>query len=238
MVNLGYNLTYIIQNEITKLQLVNDPSYLGADVGSIGINGTIQKHTVGYRPNTFFLYKQIYDKSGMPIEGLYDDKNRDGKIDELDKYWVHSPEPKVYMGFSANVSYNKFGAGFTMRASIDNYMYNNIKAGSAIWENVSSGQNFLNNANNEILVSGFNKRQTWSDYYLENASFLRMDNIYANYDVGKIKRGWPNLRLNFNVQNVFVVTKYDGLDPEVNGGIDGSIYPRPRMYALGISLDF
>lgn len=236
--DLAYNITYIIQNEITKLQLVKDPTYLGTDVGGIGINGNVQKHTVGYRPNTFFLYKQIYDKNGNPIEGLYEDKNRDGKIDELDKYWTKNPEPTVYMGFSANASFNKISAGFTMRANFGNYMYNNIKAGSGIWENISSGQNYLNNGHRDILASGFTKRQTWSDYYLENASFLRMDNAYINYNVGKVMRNKANLRLSFNVQNVFVITKYSGLDPEVNGGIDGSVYPRPRMFALGINLDY
>lgn len=236
--DLNANLTYIMQNEITKLQLVNDPTYLGADVGSIGINGFIQKHTVGFRPNTFFLYKQIYDKSGQPIEGLYEDRNRDGIINDLDKYWGKNPEPRVFAGFSANSTYKKFGAGFTMRGSYGNYVFNNLNAGSAIFQNVSTGNNFLSNSTREILNSGFIARQTWSDYYLENASFLRMDNAYLNYNVGRVARGKATLRLNFSVQNVFVVTKYTGLDPEVNGGIGGSIYPRPRMFAVGANLDF
>jgi len=236
--DLGWNLTYILQYQITKLQLVNDPTYLGAEVGSIGINGFVQRHTVGYRPNTFFLYKQIYDKSGTPIEGLYEDKNRDGKIDDLDKYWVHNPEPKIFMGFSANASYEKFSAGFSMRASIDNYMYNNVKAGSGVLINILTGQNYLNNAHRNVLASGFKNRQTWSDYYLENASFLRMDNLYLNYDVGKVWNGKASLKVNLNVQNVFVITKYDGLDPELSGGIDGTVYPRPRMYAVGLNLNF
>lgn len=236
--DLNYNLTYLIQNEVTRLQLVNDPSYLGAEVGSIGINGFVQRHTVGYRPNTFFLYKQVYDKTNKPIEGLYEDKNRDGIINDQDKYWVMNPDPKLFMGFSANATVNKLSAGFTMRASFDNYVYNNLDAGAAIFQNISSGQNFLNNGTREILNSGFAARQTWSDYYLENASFLRMDNLFVNYNVGKVAGGRANMRLNANVQNVFVVTKYTGLDPEVNGGIGGSVYPRPRMYALGINLDF
>ena len=236
--DLAYNLTYIMKYDITNLQLVNDPGYLGAEVGSIGINGFVQRHTVGYRPFTYFLYKQIYNPDGTPIEGLYEDKNRDGKIDDLDKYWVHNPEPKVYMGFSANASYKKFGGGFTMRASIDNYMFNNVKAGSGIIVNVLTGQNYLNNAHSDVLASEFRNRQTWSDYYLENASFLRMDNLYFNYNVGSVNKRWTNLRLNFSIQNVFVVTKYDGLDPELSGGIDGTVYPRPTMYSFGVNLDF
>lgn len=236
--DLNANLTYIIQNKITRLQLINDPAYLGVDVGSIGINGTIQKHAVGYRPNTFFLYKQIYDKSGKPIEGLYEDRNRDGVINDLDKYYGKSPEPKMYAGFSANSTFGKFGAGFTARGSYGNYVYNNVNAGSAIYQNVSSGNNYLNNTTTDILSTNFNARQTWSDYYLENASFIRMDNAYVNYNVGRVIRGMASLRLSLNVQNVFVITKYTGLDPEVNGGIGGTIYPRPRMYALGANLDF
>lgn len=236
---LGYNMTYIMKYEITKLQLVNDPSYLGADVGSIGINGTIQKNSVGYRPYTFFLYKQVYDNAGKPIEGLYEDKNEDGKIDDLDKYWVHNPDPNIYMGFSASATYKKFGAGFSMRASLGNYMYNNVAAGSGILVNVLTGQNYLNNGNVDILGSGFKNRQTWSDYYLQNASFLRMDNAYVNYDFGNITRkGRATLKANITVNNVFVVTKYTGLDPELSGGIDGTIYPRPRVFALGLNLGF
>ena len=237
--DLNYNLTYIIQNEITKLQLVTDPTYLGADVGGIGLNGTVQKHSVGYRPNTFFLWKQVYDTDGNPIEGLYDDKNRDGVINELDKYWVQNPEPKVFMGFSANASFSKFNAGFSMRANFGNYMYNNVNSGNAVWEGgVSTGQNYLANAPREILNSNFTRRQSWSDYWLENASFVRMDNLFLNYNVGKIRNGRVNMRLSFNVQNVFVITEYSGLDPELSGGIDGTVYPRPRMYALGVNLDF
>jgi TonB-linked SusC/RagA family outer membrane protein len=234
--DLGYNITYIMQNEITRLQLVNDPTYLGAETGSIGINGNIQIHSVGYRPSTFFLYRQVYDAKGKPVENVFEDQNGDGVINERDKNWVKNPEPKVYMGFSANATYKKFGAGFSMRAHLGNYMYNNVKAGSGIWQNISTGAGFLNNAQADILVSGFNSRQTWSDYYLQNASFLKMDNAYVNYDFGKVTRHNVHLRVSFNIQNAFVITKYDGMDPEVNGGIDGSIYPRPRMYALGLQL--
>ena len=117
-------------------------------------------------------------------------------------------------------------------------MYNNVEAGSAIWQNISTGQNYLGNAQSDILVSKFNSRQTWSDYYLQNASFVKMDNIYVNYNFGKAGRYITGLRASFNVQNAFVITKYDGLDPEVFGGIDGTIYPRPRIFALGLSADF
>ena len=235
--DVNYNLTYIIKNEITQLQLVNDPTYLGTPVGGTGFNN-VQIHTVGYRPYTFFLYKQVYDKSGAPIEGLYEDRNRDGKIDDLDKYWGKNPESRVFMGFSANSTYKKFGAGFSARANYGNYMYNNVSAGLGIGQHVFTGLSYLNNPTTEILNSNFNNRQSWSDYYLENASFLRMDNAYVNYNVGRVLNNRANMRVSLNVQNVFVITKYSGLDPEQSGGIDGTVYPRPRVYALGVNLDF
>ena len=236
-VDLGYNITYIIQNEITKLQLVNDPSYLGAEVGGTGFNN-IQIQSVDHRPYTYFLYKQIYGANGKPIEGLYEDKNRDGIINQNDKYYTKNPEPRIYMGFTANASLKKFSTGFVMRANLQNYMYNAVKANSGILQNVLTGQNYLSNAHRDVLYTNFTERQTWSDYYLENASFLRMDNCYVNYNFGKILGGKTNLRVSANVQNVFVVTRYTGLDPELSGGIDNTIYPRPRTYSIGVNLDF
>lgn len=235
---LGYNLTWVIKNEITRLQLVQDPSYLGSETGSIGLNGNVQIHTVGERPSTFFLYRQVYDAKGRPIENLYEDKDGNGIINDYDKYWVKNPEPTVFMGFTASASYKRFGAGFVLRASLGNYMYNNVKAGSGTLQNVLTGQNYLNNAHTDILSSGFNARRTWSDYYLQNASFLRMDNFYINYDFGTLLSSKTNFSVMANVQNVFVVTEYDGLDPELNGGIDGNVFPRPRTFTLGLKLDF
>lgn len=236
--DLGFNLTYIIQNEITKLQLAKDPNFLGAETGGTGFNN-VQIHSVGYRPSTFFLYQQVYDKnSGLPIEGLYVDRNRDGIINDFDKSWVKNPDPTVFMGFTLNASYKKLSAGFVLRANTGNYMYNAVYANSGIGQNVFTGQGYLNNAHSNYLTTGFAQRQTWSDYYLENASFLRMDNLYANYHVGSILKGKADLRVNASVQNVFVITKYSGLDPEINGGIDNTIFPRPRIFALGFNLDF
>jgi iron complex outermembrane receptor protein len=151
---------------------------------------------------------------------------------------MKNPEPKMYMGFTANASWKKLSGGFVLRSNLQNYMYNNVYAGQGIYQQLLPGNGYLQNASRNILETGFTARQTWSDYYLQNASFLRMDNAYLTYMVGSILKGKANLRLNAAVQNVFVITNYTGLDPEVAGGIDGSIYPRPRMYALGINLDF
>jgi iron complex outermembrane receptor protein len=235
--DLGFNVTWILQNEITKLQLVNDPTFLGAETGSSGFNN-IQIHSVGYRPSTFFLYQQVYGPKGTPIEGLYVDRNKDGVINDYDKYWVKNPDPTVYLGFSANGGYKNFGFGFTTRAHLGNYMYNAVKANSGIYQNIFTGQGYLNNGHTDVLATNFNSRQTWSDYYLENASFFRMDNVYVNYNFGKVLHKKANLKASLNLQNAFVITKYTGLDPEINGGIDNTIFPRPRTIALGLNLDF
>jgi TonB-dependent starch-binding outer membrane protein SusC len=235
--DLGFNITYIMQNEITRLQLVSDPNFKGIDVGGTGFN-TVQKHTVGYRPNTFFLYQQVYDKTGSPLEGVYVDRNRDGAFGVDDQSWSKNPEANVFLGFTASGSYKKFDAGFTLRASTGNYVYNAVRANAGILDNILPGQTYLNNGHVNYLTTGFKSRQTFTDYYLENASFLRMDNIYVNYSFGKVFNNKANLRVSFNVQNVFVITKYSGLDPEVNGGIDNTIFPRPRTFSLGFNLDF
>lgn len=237
--DLGYNLTWIIQNEITKLQLVNDPAYLGTPTGGGAGFNNVQIHSVGYRPSTFFLHRQVYNAAGRPMEGVYEDINGDGIINDFDKQWVKNPDPTVFMGFTANATYKKLSAGFVLRANFGNYIYNGVHSNSAIYQNISSGQNYLNNAHVNILETNFRQRQVFSDYYLENASFLRMDNLYFNYDFGTpFKNKDVRLRMNVNCQNVFVVTKYSGLDPEINGGVDNTIYPRPRMYAVGFNLDF
>jgi TonB-dependent starch-binding outer membrane protein SusC len=236
--DVAANLTYIIQNEITKLQLVNDPNFLGIDVGSSGFN-PIQKQTVGYQPNSFFLYKQVYDNKGNPLEGVYEDRNRDSKVGESDKYWVRNPNAPLFMGFTANAVMGKWSAGFVLRGSVGGYVYNAVKANLGIYNQVITGQNYTNNASANLLTTGFNQRQTWSDYYLENASFLRADNIYVGYNFGSAFKGViKNCRVNFNIQNAFVITQYSGLDPEILGGIDNTIYPRPRTFALGVNLDF
>lgn len=235
--DLAFNLTHLLQNEITRLQLVVDPNYLGADVGGTGFNN-VQKHTVGYRPYTFFLYRQVYDENGRPIENFYADDDGSGGIGELDKRWYKNPDPPTFLGLSLNATYKKWTMAFTLRSNLGNYMYNAVKAGSGVYQNIFPNQGYLSNAHNDILNTRFDNRQTWSDYYMENASFLRMDNLNIGFNAGRIKALRSDLRVMASVQNVFVITKYSGLDPEIAGGIDGAIYPRPRVFALGVNLDF
>jgi iron complex outermembrane receptor protein len=155
-------------------------------------------------------------------------------------YQYKNPDPYAFFGFTTNVSYKRWNAGFVLRANLGNYVYNNVNSTIGT-RNAVFGTGYLNNAYSDLLntgITGTKNGYILSDYYIQNASFLRMDNANIGYDFGKIFSGRSNLRLNFNVQNVFVITKYTGLDPEIQGGVDNNFYPRPRTYTLGVNLDF
>lgn len=232
----GFNFTYN-QNKITKLSN-NDVGSLGVPAANSNIGFTaIQQQTVGHPLNSFYVYQQVYDQSGKPIEGLYADRNRDGVITEADKYWFHSPAPQQFYGFFSNFTYGKWNAGFTLRANVGNYMMNQIARGSASIKSVFGNASFLTNAAKNINDTKFANSPDFSDLFIENASFLKMDNLYVGYNFGKVFNG-VNLRANLNVQNVFVITKYTGVDPEIPNGIDNGFYPRPRVISVGFNLDF
>lgn len=219
----------------------NDNTYPGVPGGGLsgGIGGqSATISSVGYSKNTFNLFKQVYDSSGRPLEGVFVDMNEDGTINQDDLTKGKMADPKIFLGFSSQLTYKKFSAGFVMRASFDNYLYNNNFSQTGILNQIT-GNAVLYNASTNYLETGFagNSLQLLSDYYIQNASFLKMDNLSIGYTVGKLK-GISNLRLSASVQNVFVITKYKGLDPEVSSGIDNNIYPRPRIFALGVNVDF
>ncbi|MBG8554904.1 SusC/RagA family TonB-linked outer membrane protein [Hymenobacter guriensis] len=225
------------QNEITRLTLVESPNYIGVPTGGIGggVGNNIQINSVGYPANSFYVYQQVYGTDGKPLEGVYVDRNKDGVVNGSDRYRYKSSRPKYILGFGSNLSYGKASLAFTMRSSLDNYMYNNLRSGSTFSAN-STG--FLSNATHEVLNSQFSTAQYFSDYYMENASYLRMENITLGYNVGKIAQDKANVNLSLSVQNAFVITDYTGLDPEVFNGIDNSIYPRPRTFTLGLNIGF
>jgi TonB-linked SusC/RagA family outer membrane protein len=240
--DFNFNATYN-KNTITNLTVVpKDLTYAGAPGGgAAGVNGPIQYSQVGYPKNTFELYHQIYDQSGKPIEGLFEDLNRDGIINENDKYLGKAPDPNLFFGFSSNFTYKKWNAGFVLRANFNNYVYNNVYSNMGKLTQILDAYTIHNGSVNylDTQFKGATDIQGFSDYYLENASFLRMDNASIGYNVGAIgNNGRTSLRLSLNAQNVFVITKYKGLDPEVNGGIDNNLYPRPRVISLGANLNF
>lgn len=234
----GFNFTYV-NPEITNLLLNPDPTFKGNLVGGIsgGTGNTIQIHSVGYRPAAFYVYKQVYDKNNKPIEGLYEDINRDGIINNEDLYRYKGPNAPVFMGFNSNFVYGKWNAGFVARVNIGNYNYNNLQSNLGSLRQIINPLGWIVNGSANYLETGFVNNQYFSDYYVQNASFLRMDNISVGYDAGEVYKG-VRLRISGNVQNAFVITKYKGLDPELNGGIDNNLYPRLRMFVLGLNLDF
>lgn len=239
--DLSFNVTYN-KNTITNLTVVpDDKNYLGFPTGGInGVQGFAFINAVGGPKNTFYLYKQVYDvKTGLPIEGLMYDKNRDGIINENDKFKGKSADPTVFMGFSTNFTYKNWSLGFVTRANINNYVYNNVYSNNGRQNQITGI--VIGNASSNYLTTRFagnSDIQMLSDYYLQNASFLRMDNANLAYNFGKIAHGRATLRVSAVVQNVFVITKYTGLDPEISSGIDNNFYPRPRVYSLGINLGF
>ena len=189
--------------------------------------------STGYEPGMFYVYQQIYDNKGKPIEGLYVDQNTDGKIDVNDRIRYHSANPQLLLNFGTDFNYKKWTAGCQFRASFGNYVYNMTNAYYANWSSVTAyGFNIPTN----YLYTGFQKNQESSSYYVENASFLKMDNIYVSYDFGKVMKD-INCRLTVGVQNVITLSSYSGSDPEVLGGVDYGFYSRPRIFSIKLNLD-
>jgi iron complex outermembrane receptor protein len=241
-VEFGFNATYN-RNRITKLTFSEDPDYEGMRYGGIagGTGGTILVNSVGYNRGSFFVYKQVYDETGKPLDNVFEDLNRDGVITEKDLYRYKSANPDVFMGFTGNVTFKKWNAGFIARASFGNYMYNNVASSTGTIRNILDPLGYLANGSTDVLktnFSGSGDKYIRSDYYVQNASFFRMDNINMGYNFGKVFNSKADMRFNASLQNVFVVTKYKGADPENGGGIDNNFYPRPRTLVLGVNLDF
>ncbi|TGE29120.1 SusC/RagA family TonB-linked outer membrane protein [Hymenobacter metallicola] len=235
--NLNFNATYN-ENKITSLGNTL-PDFQGYAVGGIGggVGSNIQVNSVGYTANSFYVQKQVYDANGRPIEGLYADLNGDGKSTIDDRYRYKSPVPKVTLGFGSNATYKKIDLAFTMRANLGNYVYNNINSQQAALSGISTN-GFLQNLTPDFYNTNFRGYQLFSDYYVENASFLRMDNITVGYNLRTFAENKSNIRVTAAVQNVFTITKYSGLDPEISSGIDNNFYPRPRTFTLGLNLGF
>jgi len=233
--NIGYNISF---NKIVvdNISATSDPNAF-KQVGDIpgGVGNTIQILKSGLTPYEFYVFQQVYGQNGMPLNGVYVDRNGNGSTID-DKYAYKHPNPSVFMGFNSNLQYGKWYLGFTLRANLGNYVYNAVQASNGAYAGLKF-QGYLNNLPNSILKTNFTNYQLYSDYYVENASFLRMDNANLTYNFGKLA-GLSNLKATFNVQNVFVVTKYTGLDPEVSSGIDNNIYPRPRVFSLGLNASF
>ena len=235
--NLSYNFTW--QNmKVKNLSLTKGGSQTNVKVGPSIDAYQFQVLSEGYEPYMFYVYHQLYDsETGKPIEGAYADLNGDGEINDADLYRYHSPAPKYIMGLSTSLRYKQLTLGMSFRANIDNYVYNGMGMSTGAFETVSYNNSQLNNLNTSFLKTGFKTRQYLSDYYVENASFLKLDNLSLSYNVGKINK-WASLTVSAMVQNVFTITGYSGTDPEVPNGMDNSFYPRPRTYSVSLGLQF
>ena len=235
--NLSYNFTW--QNmKVKNLSLIKGGNQTNVKVGPSIDAYQFQVLSEGYEPYMFYVYHQLYDsKTGKPIEGAYADLNNDGEINDADLYRYHSPAPKYIMGLSTSLRYKQLTLGMSFRANIDNYVYNGMGMSTGAFETVSYNNSQLNNLNTSFLKTGFKTRQYLSDYYVENASFLKLDNLSLSYNVGKINK-WASLTVSAMVQNVFTITGYSGTDPEVPNGMDNSFYPRPRTYSVSLGLQF
>lgn len=243
LVEFGGTFTYN-KNEITSMTAIDDPDYAGYFTGGIagGVGNTVQINTVGHEVNSFFLYQQVYDKDWKPIEGLYVDRSGDEESvstgDNSRKYFAGSPAADFLVGFNAKVEYKQIDFVLNGRISIGNYVYNNNASNMAIYDNLYNQSGFISNIPSAVYRSDFKTAQYWSDFYLEDASFLRIDNVSLGYSFNDLLASGISGRIGVTVQNALVYTKYTGLDPEVDGGIDNNIYPRPRTYMLGLKLNF
>lgn len=235
-INTAYN-----KNEITRLSATNDPNaYIPTGDISGGVGNTIQVHKVGYPASSFFVLKQVYGTNGYPIEGLYADlSGKGGNVaGSLDNFYIYKkPDPDVTIGFTNTLNYKNWDLFFTLRAYLGNYVYNNIASSNANLANLYNQSGYFNNLPSAIWKTNFKTQQLFSDFYVENGSFLRMDNISLGYNFTKLFTNKLSGRVNFTVQNVFVITNYSGMDPEIANGIDNIIYPKPRVFTLGLSLN-
>jgi TonB-dependent starch-binding outer membrane protein SusC len=231
--DLGFNITYN-KNEITEIGLPHNAT--GTNVTQFN---SAQDNAVGYTRAAYYVFQQVYDNSGKPIEGLYVDRNRDGKVNLDDRYHYKGPDANVFMGVNTSVNYKNLTLGTVLRASFGNYGYNKLISNSGTRTNILRGPG--SNATKEVLSQNFigsDPNLALSDYYVQNASFLKMDNLFLAYNVGKVFNSSAVLRLNAGIQNVFTVTKYKGIDPEIAAGVEDNLYPRPRTYSFGLNLDF
>lgn len=237
---IGGNITFQ-KSEITKLTTSDVPGFPGYDVGSItGGTGTlIQNNQVGFAPNSFFVLEQAYDANGKPLDGVFVDRNNDGVINAGDKYRYHKPAADFFYGFNTDFNYKNWWLSMSWRGSYGNYNYNNVFSNYGNQSvGLPSNGNYLNNVHANVLQTGFTSPQYLSDYYVQDASFLRWDNVTVGYTFKNVFSEGSEMRLSGGVQNVLIITDYEGIDPEISSGIDNNIYPRPRTYTLGLNINF
>ena len=239
---LGFNAAW---NKTVITRLTTDDerdNYYGVYTGGIsgGTGNTIQVHQTGQAPNSFFVYQQVYDEAGKPIEGLYVDRNKDGKIDVADKYCFHKAAPDWTFGFNTQLSWKALTLAISAHSNVGNYVYNNVMSNGDLLTDLSTNS-FINNRYVTAEEHNFqNYAQYWSDMYVTDASFLKIDNITLSYrfNLANVADRDMNLNVFGTVQNAACITGYRGIDPEIFNGIDNNMYPRPRTFILGVKFNF
>ena len=233
---LSFNATHY-KPIITKLiDNATDDYFIATGGISGGVGNTIQAHAVGYNPNSFLVYQQVYDTTGKPLDGVYVDRNGDGEITAKDKYYYKSTTPDAILGFSTKLNHKNWDFSMSGRAILGNYVYNNAASNSSI--NSALTNEYLQNVYSTAKNYAFKGNELFSDVYVENASFFRLDNVNLGYNFKDFMSKGSNFRVYGMVQNVFVISDYSGIDPEVFGGIDNGYYQMPRVYSLGFNFQF
>lgn len=237
--DFGFNVN-VNQNEIKKLTAAEDSNYLGVFTGGIsgGVGNQIQIHSVGFPASSFFVYEQVYDEGGVPIEGLYVDRNGDGQITPNDRYRLQQPAPRAVFGFTSGLYVGDFSFLFAGRANWGNYIYNNVWSNSTDFNGLYASTNYLINRVTEATALDMDVPQYFSDHFIRDGSFLRLDHVTVSYDFSSMVEKVGLLKLNVVVQNPFVLSQYEGIDPEIFGGIDNNIYPRSRTIMIGVNAAF
>ncbi|MDC0377669.1 SusC/RagA family TonB-linked outer membrane protein [Flavobacteriaceae bacterium] len=228
--DISYNVS-VNDNKITRLD--NEQN-----VGGIGFGAFLQRHETGKSPYTYYVYKQIYDHKGRPIEGSYADLNGDGRINNDDRYFYKDPYADVLMGLTASITYKDFDLSMASRASLGNYSSNRMMAASVETQIWNLGR--LSNVHSSYLDTGFlyfSDKNGVSDHYIQNASFFKLDNVTLGWTVDNVIDNNP-MRLYISADNLLTITEYEGIDPEITGGLDSNFYPRSRAIALGLDINF
>lgn len=237
--DFNWNLNFNVSKYERRIETLANGAdvYLG-NTGA-GVGGTSQIYREGFTPGSFYVYKQIYGSNGNPIEGAYADLNGDSIVNGDDRYIYKNADPDATFGLASTLNYKNLDFSFNLRASVGNRVYNAVNAGNAQYDGLQNGT-VAGNIPTSVLDTNFNTTSNvvLSDLYIENASFLRMDNINLGYTFPKWLEGKASLRLFSGVQNAFIITKYSGLDPEITGGIDNTIYPRQRSILFGANVKF
>lgn len=230
----NYNVAY------NKIKITNLQG-LEYQTGSVGLDLNTQINQEGLSPYTFWLYEQVYDANGKPIEGLYVDNNGDGQITSLDKHAVEKPNADITMGFMTNYNYKNWDFSMAWRSSLGNYVFDNVNASrSFLSQSISDNNvNAINNTTVDFDNTLFTQKRAESDYYVKNASWLKWDNVTVGYLLkNPFGAKTQTVRLYTGIQNVLTISKYKGMDPEIYGGIDSTIYPRARMFLFGLNYNF